>query len=677
MYYFSYSGINYGSFNYRPIWLYQEASADIVAGTAQIIASAQVRSVITASSRIECNGYITAPRAIIKSYFRADLAANATLRADGIFKLYSKADVNITSHVSPGVIFRVLEEALLTCEAGISAKSSFRWRASALLTAGADVEAKSIAAIYANATIEAGAKIKATAKKAIATGLADADTYFFNFGGKCYFYNGTDYCYYDGAKVGRVTDIAYVPTITMGRAPAGGGTANEDLNYLSNSWIDSFSGTADGTEYHLSFSGLSDKPVKAWINGVEKDEATDFTVNRETGAITFSASPGEGTDNIQIQAEKDGLMSPDFINKCTQMVIYGGKNDNRVFACRGNTRYHCGLNNPAYWPENNYAVITSDAEDLVGFGKMYDYLINLKEYSLTFTTLDTDSGGDVIFPVYPLNDEYGCLAPDSIQPVANGLIFLAQTATGAPAGVVYLSPTTVRNQLNARVISEDINTSVHAGITGILEYPRNQLKSAKSFVHDKKYWLRVGDRVWVLDLRATNFATGEYCWYPYDGPVTGANCFLEHEDNFYAGDGENGAIYCEREGREGLNDGSAPINSYWTSPILYCGSRSYVKDFEELHIIFGPQVLADHTLIFITDEDREIIDINIESARIFSYAQLNYGSFHYGSNPYPSKQTELVGYSAEYLQWIVGNDKINQSLTILAQELDYLWGERS
>lgn len=677
MYYFSYSSINYGSFNYRPIWLYKEASANIVAGTAQVNAAAHVRSVITASCAIECSGNIANPHTIVKNYCRADLAAGATLHANSVLKLYSRANIHGNADITTDETIRVFEEALLICEAEINVKSAFRWNESVLLTAGADVEAKSIVAIYANVIIEAGADIKATAKKAIATGLTDADTYFFNFGGKCYFYNGTDYCYYDGIQVGRVTDIAYIPTITMGRAPTGGGTQNEDLNYLSNSWVDSFSGTADATEYQLSFSGLSDKPVKVWVSGEEKLENTDFTVNRETGVITFNAAPGEGTDNIQIQAEKGGLMNPGYINKCTQMIIYGGKNDNRVFACRGNTRYHCGLNNPAYWPENNYAVITSDAENLVGFGKMYDYLINLKENSLTFTTLDSDSGGDVIFPVYPLNDEYGCLAPDSIQPVANGLIFLAQTVTGAPAGVVFLSPTTIRNQLNARVISEDINKSVHAGIAGIIEYSREELEAAKSYVHDKKYWLRVGDRVWILDLRATNFATGEYCWYPYDGPVTGANCFLEHEDNFYAGDGENGAIYCEREGREGLNDGSAPVNSYWTSPILHCGSRSYVKDFEELHIIFGPQVLADHTLIFITDEDREIIDINIESARIFSYAQLNYGSFHYGSNPYPSKQTELVGYSAEYLQWIVGNDKINQSLTILAQELDYLWGERS
>lgn len=507
------------------------------------------------------------------------------------------------------------------------------------------------------------------------SGLADTNVRFFNMLDVLYLYNGQEYYYYNDENSGPVTDIAYIPTLTLGRAPTGGGTAFEDLNYLSNSWKDSFSGTTDATGYTLSFSGLSDTPVKAWVNGELKEEVTDFTVDRATGIVSFNSPPGEGTDNVVIQAEKANLMNPAFIKQATQFIIYGGKNDNRVFACRGNTRYHSGLNDPTYWPESNYAVITSDAENLVGFGKMYDYLINLKENSLTFTTIDSDPGGEVIFPIYPLNDEYGCLAPDSIQPVANGLIFLAQTATGAPAGVVYLSPTTVRNQLNVRVISEDINKSVHAGITGLTEYSKAELAAAKSYIHDKKYWLRVGDRVWILDLRESDFAMGKYCWYPYDGPAAKANCFMEFRNNFYIGDDTDGIIYKEIDG--GLNDGQEAINAHWTSPIIFCGSRSWTKDFEELHIVFGPQARANHTLSFITDDGQEDVPLENEAARVFTYADISYGEFTYSSNPYPSKQTELVGYSAEYLQWIIANNELNQGLTILSQELDYLWGERS
>jgi hypothetical protein len=216
---------------------------------------------------------------------------------------------------------------------------------------------------------------------------------------------------------------------------------------------------------------------------------------------------------------------------------------------------------------------------------------------------------------------------------------------------------------------------MYADITGLTEYSAAELAAAKSYIHDKKYWLKVGDKVWILDLRQSDFAMGKFCWYPYNGAVTNANCFLEYDGNFYIGDVADGVIYKEVDG--GLNDGPAAINSRWTSPIIFCGSRSWIKDFEELHIVFGPQVMADHKLTFITDDGKEEVDIAIEGTRVFSYANINYGAFTYGSNPYPSKQTELVGYSAEYLQWIIANDELNQGLTILAQELDYLWGERS
>jgi len=694
MYYFSYADINYGKFSYRPYSLYNEGTAVLTGestllsnakwifikrsdgelkSTTQVLADSEVYTQVRASSTIRSNSTF-AIDSLLKHYGQSSISTDTALIGDSFVKVLAGTKIKGNADVTTTETVKAFEEATLTAKANVTARSALRFSTNADIGATSFVEVNTIVAIHANVIIEAGCKITATAKKAIIAGLDDANTYFFNFGGRAYFHNGTGYYYYDGTTAGKVTDIAHIPTLTLGRAPTGGGTANEDLNYLSNSWKDSFSGTADAVEYHLSFAGLSDTLVKAWVNGELKEETIDFTVDRATGVVTFSAPPGEGTDNIKIQAEKDNLMNPDYILKSTQMVIYGGKNDNRVFACRSNTRYHSGLNNPTYWPENNYAAITSDAENLVGFGKMYDYLINLKENSITFTTLDTNPSGDVIFAVYPLNDEYGCLAPDSIQPVANGLIFLAQTNTGTPAGVVFLSPTAVRNQLNVRVISEDINKSVHVGITGLTEYARTELAAAKSYIHDKKYWLRVGDRAWILDLRESDFTIGKYCWYPYDGPVAKTNCFIEIEGNFYAGDDTNGVIYKENNG---TNDGQDAINAYWTSPIVYCGSRSWTKDFEELHIVFGPQVRANHTLSFITDDGEENVPLEIDSARIFTYADINYGEFAYGSNPYPSKQTELVGYSAEYLQWIIGNKEPNQGLTILAQELDYLWGERS
>lgn len=507
--------------------------------------------------------------------------------------------------------------------------------------------------------------------------LTDADTYFFSMNNKVYIYNGTDYCYYDGTNpVANV--VGYVPTVSTGRTPAGVGTVNEQLNFLSTSWKDSFDGTVGDTAYVLSRAADS---VVVTVNGtvVLAADYTFPTGGTDYTTVTFDTAPGEGENNVVITGTKAGLTAPTSITACTQFMVYGGKNDNRVFACRLNVRYHSGLEDPTYWPILGYELITSDTEDIVGFGRMIDYLVNLKERSLSFTVLDEDSSGNIIWPIYPLNDEYGCMAKDSIRSVNNGLIFLARTNEGSPAGIAYLSPSVVRDQLNVQIISRDINTSVDLSLDGLLDYTTAQLTAAKGFIFDDKYWLRVGDRCWILDLKQTDFSEGKYCWYPYSGVPANANCFLDYGAHLYIGDGTAGLIYKDNSALDmddAANEDGAALDFYWTSPIIYCGTRTYMKDYEELAITFGRQVSGHHTLTFITDDGYEAVSITIESALMFDFGSIDFSNWSFGSNPYPSTQPEIVGYSAEYLQWKIQNNTLSEGLVVLAQELTYRIGER-
>lgn len=499
--------------------------------------------------------------------------------------------------------------------------------------------------------------------------LTDADTYFFSMGDKAYIYNGTDFCMYDGTNP--IADVTpYIPIVSKERTPVGIGTENDQLNFLSPSWRDSFNGTAEDTAYKLSYEADS---VEVYTDGVlVPDTAYTFPTSTDYATVTFASAQGTGVDNVIIIGTKAGITNASAIKKCTQFLVYGGKNDNRVFACRENVRYHSGLMDPTFWPIGNYALITSDSEDIVGFGKMIDYLINLKERSLTYTAIEQGSSGEIVWSVYPMNDEYGCIAKDSIKSVNSGLLFFAQTNEGSPAGVAYLSPSMVRNQMNVQIISRDINSSVHLETKGLLDYSQTEITNAKAFIYDDKYWLRVGDRCWILDLRMSNFSQGLYCWYPYDGKPADANCFLDYDRHLYLGN-TAGSVYKEGVGVD--EDGSA-LNFYWTSPIVSCDTRTWMKDFEELFITFGRQVSGHHALTFITDDDDEKVDIIITSAQIFDFAEINFADWSFGANPYPSTQPEIVGYSSEYLQWKIQNNMPDEGLTILAQELTYRIGER-
>lgn len=503
--------------------------------------------------------------------------------------------------------------------------------------------------------------------------ITDAYTRFFIMNDKLYAHTGTDYVVYDGTNpVANVTDIAYIPTITLGREPTGGGTANEQLNYLSNWWTDSFSPNGTATNYTLSFTGLAADAVygeRDTTSGtVALVEGVDFTVNRTTGVVTFGAAPAAGTNTVRLTAKKANLMDATVITKAQAHEIYGGKNDTRVFFANGNIRYNSGLLDATYWPEDGFVYIGTDAEDIPAFGKMIDYLINFKEKSITYTTVDVDETGEVIFPVYPLNDEYGLMAPRTVRPAQGGLLFFAQNNEGSPAGVGWLSPSLVRGQLNVRIVSENINRNRNGGtLSGLLDEARSDLVKAHAYIYDDKYWLHVGNKVWILDLAYSDFSQGVFCWYPYNGTPGLAGCFLERTDGqLYIGGNNQGVIY---NTHSLFKDDGEIIDAYWTSPLVFVGGRDMIKKFDRLNITFKGQPEGSHTLTIITDQGQEDAELIYQAETVFDYSELDYSAWTYGVPIYPYPQSEKVGYKGTYLQWRIRNNTIDQGMTILNQSL--------
>jgi len=510
------------------------------------------------------------------------------------------------------------------------------------------------------------------------TSIADAQTNFFEMGDKLFAYTGTDYVYWDGTNpVADVADIAYVPLFTLGRSPDGTtSTANEDLNYLRNRWTDSFSPDGTAMAYQLSYTDLAADAVTGeqdTVSGtVTLVEGTDFTVNRTTGVVTFSIAPAAGTNTVRLTATKDALMDPTKITKCTCHEIYGGKNDIKVFLGGHpddkNIRYESGLLDPTYWPENNYEYIGNNSEQLTAFGKMIDYLINFKQHSISYSTVDTDTNGNIVFPTYPLNDEYGILASRTVRPANGGLLFLAQNNEGSPAGVAWLTPSLVRGQLNVRIISQDINRNRNRGtVNGILEEDTTDLQAAHAYIYREKYWLHIGTAVWVLDLAYADFANGVFPWYRYDGTPGKAAQYLERADGeLYIGDKDSGIIY---NSYAQYRDDGEIIDAYWTSPIVYPARHGMLCKFERLQLTFKGQTDSDHAVTFVTDQGKEEVTLDIQAGAVLDYSVIDYGVWTYGVPLYPSTQNEKVGYKGEYLQWRIRNNTIDQGMTILGQSL--------
>ena len=512
------------------------------------------------------------------------------------------------------------------------------------------------------------------------TSFADNQVTFFDVGDKCYFLTGNEFLYYDGVNpVATVQSIAYVPTTVMGRAPTGtGGSPNEKFNHLTNKWKESFSADNTATVYQLTKQvgvTLSANVFTAWVDGVQKAETTDFTVNRTDWTVTFGVAPPLGTDNVVIQAEATNLMDKTVVEKCTMALEYGGKNDSRVMIS-GHPNYpnmirYCAVYDPTYWPEDDDFNVGSDARSISGWGRMGEYLITYKypgdETKQWYSEIDIDTDGNVSFPTFGLNDEFGCIAPRTVHPASDGLLALSDK------GVIWTWPSLVEGKANCKVISRNING--RNGIAkGLLDNTQADLKNAHAEVHMNKYILFAKDKAWVLDLDYSDLANNVYCWYPYLGIYSKSGNYLIRNQALYIADKSVGLLYREERYDEALQylDDGEPIDDYWQAPLMFLGGRDKVKKFERIGLTFKAQYCTDHILTLITEQGEEDILLRQE-AGVFSYAVFSYKYHTYGTGNrnYPHTQSEKIGYKGEYISFRVRNNIPKRGMTLLAANVQY------
>lgn len=176
----------------------------------------------------------------------------------------------------------------------------------------------------------------------------------FVYAGVWYFKDGKNYLRYDGTVIMPVE--GYVPTTSISRSPAGGGSTYEDVNLLTSKRKNSFVGDGTSKDYYLDAEDLDEgSDVKITVNG---EGISDFTVNYEEGKIIFNVAPArpltDGQDNVVITFSKTVAGYRDRIEKCTLLTLF----DNRVFYSGNpdfpNVVWHCSLDDPEYCSDLDY-----------------------------------------------------------------------------------------------------------------------------------------------------------------------------------------------------------------------------------------------------------------------------------------------------------------------------------
>lgn len=261
-------------------------------------------------------------------------------------------------------------------------------------------------------------KVVGSSRTEIFTGMKPFKSNAFVFNNILYIKDGINYLSYDGDTCKNV--VGYIPTTSIGRKPAGGGTIYEDVNMLSNYRKNTFLGDGKSTTYYLDSKSI-DSIYQIKVNGELKEFNKDYTVNTISGSVVFSAPPGapltDGQDNVEITYGKTISGYADRIKKCTLLEVF----DNRVFFSGNqdypNTIWHCSLNDPTYCSDLDYYNEGLDLAPVKSMVSGNNALWVFKEPSQANTT---------VFYHNPVVDsEYGKIYPSTHSSISTGCIATA------------------------------------------------------------------------------------------------------------------------------------------------------------------------------------------------------------------------------------------------------------
>ena len=222
--------------------------------------------------------------------------------------------------------------------------------------------------------------------------LADGPSVGFVYHDCLWLLDGQEYYCYDGHALTVVE--GFVPTTSVGRAPAGGGTLYQPVNLLTAHRRNSFRGDGRSTVYALDATDIT-AVTQVTVNGTA---VSHYTVNPQAGTVSFTAAPAAaagGDDNVVITFTADHARHK--VTACNKVCVF----DNRIFAAgaeRGLLR-HSRLDDPTYFADTDWYREGECAVTALAAGEGCLYAFTEQSVCRHEPSLDYDLGR-----VYPRTD---------------------------------------------------------------------------------------------------------------------------------------------------------------------------------------------------------------------------------------------------------------------------------
>lgn len=492
---------------------------------------------------------------------------------------------------------------------------------------------------------------------------------------KGFILTGGEYLCYDGENVKAVSEIATIPTFMIAKSPSGNdGVLLDALNLLQPAFTECFAGDGTAKEYKLSFAELDATTVKVQVmdgNGVfvDKTEGTDFSVDRTAGTVTFTAAPSKspvtGEDNVKITAYRTVEGYSDRICKCLSWSMFGVGGNNRVFLTR-NPEYkaydwHSELNDPTYFPDTFYAVVGNNNTAVMGYAKLGENQLIIKEDNQQDTTVFTRSAlmadTEVSFPVKIGVTGTGAVSPYSFGQLIDEPLFLARNGIYAITSNAVTYERTLQNR----------SFFVDAKLTN-----EQNIEDAVATVWDNYYLLAVNGNVYLLDSRQKSYARENPNGFAYEcfyWENVNARCWMVYNGELYFGDADGNLCKFNHDiaGMAKYNDNGQPITAIWTTKLDNDDMPEMLKTMQKKGCVITTKPFSKSSIEVgvKTSEITTARAIKSEYLGYLDFADIDFENFTFNSNDNARSvvlRTKVKKYKA--LQFVLKNDKLNQGFGV-------------
>ncbi len=310
------------------------------------------------------------------------------------------------------------------------------------------------------------------------------------------------------------------------------------------------------------------------------------------------------------------------------------------------------LNNPLYFPENNYFRVGENSSAVTGFGKQADMLVIFKENGsgIYYTKYQQNSditaedlinqntvdyvASSVYFPLVQINPNVGCSYPETIQLCRNRLVWL-----GDNGDVFTLVNESQYNERSVFCVSEMVKRNLRRSISGtptacdwngyyclmcgnklyLMDYNCYGYTHIAGYSKTEDANVRIPWYIWELPFEASMCESdGDILFTRYNDGESYAECAVLNYalspdnrtvDNVYVFDSENGKFALEKH----------PIQTVLRTKLFNFGEANTRKSVDKINLQLGNNGGERITVKVITDQSEEEHDIYLNGTQTEAY----------------------------------------------------------